>query len=77
MPDLHDAGISPRKCHYQLDRLDGRREPDALQPAAGERVERARLSARCAPRLSSANGVNLVDDHRARRLQHLPGFFRR
>ena len=65
-----------RKRRDGLDRLLRRRQPDALQ-ARRRRAPASRSSdsARCAPRLFGARGVDFVDDDGARRRQHLaPGF---
>src|SRR5262245_21015296 len=47
-----------------IDRLLRRREPDALQPAAGQRVETLHGKRQVRATLVGGDGVNLVDDQR-------------
>ena len=61
-----------QEARHLLDRLLRRRQADAQQRASPHSASsRSSDSARCAPRLSPAHRVDLVDDHRARRRQHL------
>ena len=67
-----DAFSADEQASDILDRLLRRAEPDALQAAARERVEPFERQRQMRAALVAGDGVDLVDDHRLRVLQHLP-----
>ena len=69
-----DLAVAPaEEAGDLLERPLRRREPDPLHGVAGEVLEPLERERQVGAALGRGDGVDLVDDHRLRRGQHLPG----
>ena len=64
-----------QKARHFLDRLLRRRQSDARQRPAGERLQTLERERQMRAALVAGNGVNFIDDHGAAGRQHLPAGF--
>src|SRR5258706_16406521 len=78
MPGIDDrAGRAAcEERTHVLDRLHRRAETDPLELAAGETIEALERQGEMRATLVTRDGVDLVDDHRARIAQEVPRTFR-
>jgi len=74
--NLNHTGVVSEKTGHEFDRLHGGRQADPLEPASGKRIEAGQTERQVRAALVVDDGVNFVDDHGPRRLEHLPALLR-